>query len=174
VDALTGPDNSASRSSLVQLSKSRVLTDFVALTMAAVLQPWVEKQCAPERVRAMMFPRVSLNSVNMQSPQGYRRCCSSRRSCQYFVQSDANRECANLSGTSLSALCQVKDSHPSMQMPHLLFYGPPGTGKTTTALAVGRFLYGYASPSHQHVLTAVALATWFPIIKISLQAEDVL
>eukprot|EP00892_Ulva_mutabilis_P011284 jgi/Ulvmu1/8528/UM044_0062.1 len=27
-------------------------------------------------------------------------------------------------------------------MPHLLFYGPPGTGKTTTALAVGRQLYG--------------------------------
>lgn len=27
-------------------------------------------------------------------------------------------------------------------LPHLLFYGPPGTGKTTTALAVGRQLYG--------------------------------
>lgn len=27
-------------------------------------------------------------------------------------------------------------------MPHLLFYGPPGTGKTTTALAIGRQLYG--------------------------------
>ena len=31
-----------------------------------------------------------------------------------------------------------------MQMPHLLFYGPPGTGKTTTALAIGRQLYGCA------------------------------
>lgn len=27
-------------------------------------------------------------------------------------------------------------------LPHLLFYGPPGTGKTTTALALGRQLYG--------------------------------
>jgi transcriptional regulator with AAA-type ATPase domain len=32
--------------------------------------------------------------------------------------------------------------HLRVQMPHLLFYGPPGTGKTTTALAVGRYLYG--------------------------------
>lgn len=30
----------------------------------------------------------------------------------------------------------------SSNMPHLMFYGPPGTGKTTTALAIGRELFG--------------------------------
>ena len=35
-----------------------------------------------------------------------------------------------------------------LQLPHLLFYGPPGTGKTSTALAIARQLYGYATSAH--------------------------
>ena len=48
---------------------------------------------------------------------------------------------------NMSAYQNVHSGSDAVQMPHLLFYGPPGTGKTTTALAIGRQLFGFVHPT---------------------------